>query len=93
MLTFTVRYFSDDDWIADCEEIPGILTGGTGCTQDEIEECLLDTIYMIAEVDAVAPRNSFSFAWTKDTVFSEGICSMLVRDPKEMRAVFVSLAA
>lgn len=30
LLTFTIRDFLDGEWVAECNEIPGIITGGKG---------------------------------------------------------------
>ena len=43
-LTFKVKKFKSGEWIAQCKEVDGILTGGIGFTKDKLWHGIEDAI-------------------------------------------------
>lgn len=52
-LTFSVENFEDGEWIARCNEISAIVTGGGVCSTDEMKEQIKDAILTAAGIDGV----------------------------------------
>lgn len=50
-LTFSVREFDNGEWIAACNEIPGIITGGIG-DYTEQDQLMRDAIVTAARVNS-----------------------------------------
>ena len=52
VLTFKVeRFKEEDEWIATCNQIPGIITGGTGNDCNEMFEQMRDAVLTAAGID------------------------------------------
>ncbi len=41
-LTFRIKTYKDGEWVAQCKEIKGILTGGKNSTKEEIAALIYD---------------------------------------------------
>jgi|SRR3989339_450130 len=55
-LTFTVSAYPENRWVAQCNEIDAIITGGTGFDLNEMEVLMVDAI--LAAADIPADQNS-----------------------------------
>ena len=53
VLTFSVETFEKDkEWIAQCDQIPAIITGGTGNDYDKMYCLMRDAVLTAAGIDA-----------------------------------------
>ncbi len=51
VLTFSIRTFEDGEWIAECNEIPAIMTGGMSDDIAEMDKMIRDAVLTAAGVD------------------------------------------
>jgi hypothetical protein len=54
-LTFSFEELGEGEWIAQCNEIPGIVSSGTNTTRAKTEELLRDAILSAAGLDSTKP--------------------------------------
>lgn len=50
VLTFSMKEFDNGEWVAECNEIPGIITGGVG-DYTERDQLIRDAIVSAAGID------------------------------------------
>ncbi len=50
VLTFSVKQYPGEEWVAQCNEIDGIVTGGTGYDLDQMERLIRDAILSAAGI-------------------------------------------
>lgn len=61
VLTFSIRTLDSGEWIAECNEIPGLATGGAWSDISNMDEMIRDAILTAARVD-VAHDDLLRFA-------------------------------
>lgn len=64
-LTFCVRNFPDGEWIAECNEIPSIMTGGMGDDISNFDSMIRDAILTAAGVDVRYSKEILRFVGYK----------------------------
>lgn len=52
VLTFSIRKYPDGEWIAQCNEIPAIMTGGMGDDISKMDMMMRDAIVTAAGIDS-----------------------------------------
>ncbi|OGG44426.1 hypothetical protein A2841_00435 [Candidatus Kaiserbacteria bacterium RIFCSPHIGHO2_01_FULL_48_10] len=50
VLTFSIKEFNSSEWVAECNEIPAIITGGTGNNITERDALIRDAIVVAAGI-------------------------------------------
>lgn len=65
-LTFTVSNFDSGEWIAECNEIPGIITGGMGNDITTMDSLIRDAILVAAGLDSESSSNLLKFVGYKE---------------------------
>jgi len=67
-LTFTVKKYPNDRWVAQCNEIDGIITGGTGYDLAIMESLLQDAILTAAGIPAEHADGMLKRFWSVNPV-------------------------
>lgn len=66
-LTFKIKTFEGGEWIAECNEIPAIATGGMGDDISQMDLMIRDAILTAAGVDTQLASESLKFIGYKPT--------------------------
>ena len=67
VLTFSIRPFPNGEWIAECNEIPAIATGGLGNDISNMDAMIRDAIFSAAGVDIKYSSEILKFVGYKAT--------------------------
>ncbi|KKU50169.1 MAG: hypothetical protein UY47_C0007G0024 [Parcubacteria group bacterium GW2011_GWB1_49_7] len=51
MLTFSIMKYQNGEWVAECNELPAIMTGGMGDDVAEMDRMIRDAILTAAGID------------------------------------------
>jgi predicted RNase H-like HicB family nuclease len=51
VLTFSIKKYEDGEWVAECNEIPAIMTGGMGDDITQMDDMIRDAILTAAGID------------------------------------------
>lgn len=70
MLTFTIKEYENDEWIAQCNEVDGIITGGKGFDQAYMEDLMQDAILTAAGIPYEYSDNMLKRVWSPDLIQS-----------------------
>ncbi len=60
-LTFSIKRFENDEWIAECNEIPAIATGGMGDDITNLDLMIREAIVTAAGIDAEYAKDLLQF--------------------------------
>ncbi len=60
-LNFTVTHYSDGEWVAECNEIPAIITGGMSGDITKIDYMMREAILTAANIDIELSEQLLSF--------------------------------
>jgi predicted RNase H-like HicB family nuclease len=61
MLTFAIRKYRNGEWVAECNELPAIMTGGMGDDLAEIDRMIRDAILTAAGIDPLYSEQVLKF--------------------------------
>lgn len=67
VLTFSITNHLDNEWVAECNEIPGIITGGSGDDITNRDDLIRDAICTAAGVDTKYAKDILKFVGYKPT--------------------------
>ncbi|MDO8728818.1 MAG: hypothetical protein Q7K26_02880 [bacterium] len=73
VLTFTIKKYPTDHWVAQCNEIDGIITGGTGYDLAVMEDLLQDAILTAAGIPAEHADGMLKRIWSVNPVIPKRI--------------------
>jgi hypothetical protein len=60
-LTFSIRRYPDGEWVAECNEIPAIMTGGKEDDITDMDVMIRDAILTAADVDPLLASGLLKF--------------------------------
>lgn len=87
-LTFSIEQFPSGEWTAQCNEIPGIITGGTGDDITNSDTLMRDAIVAAAGVDPEFINDVIKFVGYRDIPHtSSQVSSMTAEKKKEAEYV------
>ena len=61
VLTFSVRRYEDNEWVAECNEIPAIMTGGMGDDIAFMDKVIREAILTAAGIDVAYAEEILRF--------------------------------
>lgn len=69
VLTFSIRYFPGEEtkWVAQCNEVDGIITCGTGFDMDQMQDYLEDAILTAAGIPKEFADGLLKKVWGAET--------------------------
>ena len=64
-LTFSIKQYENGEWVATCNEVPAIMTGGLGYNITEIDSMIRDAILTAAGIDTIYANDILKFTGYK----------------------------
>jgi hypothetical protein len=65
--TFSIKQYDNREWVAVCNEIPAIMTGGLGYNITDIDFMIRDAILTAAGIDTVYANDILKFTGYKNS--------------------------
>ncbi len=65
-LTFSIKQYDNREWVATCNEIPAIMTGGLGYNITDIDTMIRDAILTAAGIDTIYANDILKFTGYKN---------------------------